>query len=126
MPAVTLFFDGACPVCSREARHYRKILDDQQLGLVDIAAADFDARKHGLDPDAVHRSLHAKLADGRVVKGIDAFAPIWDQIPRYRWLSSLTRLPVSRQAMQLGYVAFASVRPYLPGRSCSVSCSSAR
>lgn len=118
MPDVTLFYDGACPLCSREARHYRHLLDAQALGLVDIADAGFDATAHGLSPVAVHRSLHAKLADGRVIDGIDAFAAIWQMLPRYRPLATLTRTPGIRQLMQAGYWAFARLRPYLPGRSC--------
>lgn len=122
MPDVTLFYDGACPLCSREARHYRRLLDPQQLGLTDIAAADFDARAHGLSPEAVNRSLHAKLANGQVVDGIDAFAAIWQMLPRYRPLVLLTRTPGIRQIMQAGYAVFARLRPYLPGRACPSAC----
>ena len=121
-PTITLFFDGACPLCSREAKVYRQRLPPATLGLVDIAASDFRAADFGLDAKAVHATIHAKLADGTVLTGIDAFAAIWRQIPRMRPLAALTGVPVVRQAMQLGYAAFAKVRPRLPGRRCASSC----
>lgn len=112
----TLYYDGACPLCSREANQYRKALGASAVSFVDIAAPNFRAADHGLDPVAVQRTLHARDAEGRLHTGIDAFALVWRQLPRYRWLAKLTRTPGVRQAMQVGYAAFARVRPRLPGR----------
>ena len=114
---VELFFDGACPVCRREANHYRKQMDSDSLTLTDIAAAGFDAAAHGLDAKRVQQTIHARLPDGKVVTGIDAFAAVWSKLPRYRWLVPVTRTPGVRQLMQLGYAGFAAVRPHLPGRT---------
>jgi predicted DCC family thiol-disulfide oxidoreductase YuxK len=34
------------------------------------------------------------LPDGQIVSGVEAFALIWDLLPRYRWLATLVRLPI--------------------------------
>jgi predicted DCC family thiol-disulfide oxidoreductase YuxK len=43
--------------------------------------------------DQAARRLHARLPDGRIVSGVEAFALIWELLPRYRWLARLVRLP---------------------------------
>lgn len=114
---LTLYFDGACPLCSREMRFFNHKAQAGEVRFVDIAAADFDAASHGLNARAVHREIHGRTADGRIVVGIDALAQMWQLVPSTRWLASLTQIPVSRQAMQVGYWVFARLRPYLPGRA---------
>lgn len=116
---LTLYFDGACPLCSREARFFTGHAPEGSVRFVDIAAPDFDAPAHGLDARAVHREIHARTVDGRVVVGVDALAQMWSLVPRSRWLASMTQIPVSRQVMQAGYWVFARLRPYLPGRAAS-------
>jgi predicted DCC family thiol-disulfide oxidoreductase YuxK len=112
---LTLFYDGLCPLCSREIAHYRRHLPDQAASFLDITGPDFDARQHGLDPGDVQRVMHVKVG-AEVRTGVDAFVAIWDAIPRYRWAARLARLPVVRPLLGLGYALFARVRPLLPRR----------
>src|SRR5262249_12657363 len=112
---LTLFYDGLCPLCSREIEHYRRHLAGTPADFVDITAAEFNAAAHGLDPQAVHRVMHVKVGD-ELRTGVAAFAAIWAAIPRYRWLARLARNPVGHGLMHLGYRAFARVRPWLPRR----------
>ena len=37
--------------------------------------------------------------DGRLLVGIPAFAAIWDRLPRYRWLATISRLPILRRLL---------------------------
>ena len=115
-PDLTLFYDGLCPLCSREIAHYRKRAHgDQGVHFVDIADPAFDAGKHGLDPADVHRQMHAKLGD-EVHRGLDAFIAIWGRVRGYAWLARLAKWPGVNLAMRLAYAAFARVRPLLPRR----------
>ena len=112
---VTLFFDGLCPLCSREIEHYRKRVSDGSVRFVDITEPGFDARKHGLDPERVHQVMHVKVGD-EVRTGVAAFLAVWEAVPGFRWLARLARLPGLHAAARLGYFAFAKVRPWLPRR----------
>ena len=49
-PQLTVFFDGACPICSREIAHYRRRDSEGRLRLVDIAAPSFDAAAEAMYP----------------------------------------------------------------------------
>jgi predicted DCC family thiol-disulfide oxidoreductase YuxK len=113
-PKLTVYFDGACQVCSREIALYQRARGHERMRFIDICAQGFDATREGLDPLEVHRSFHARADDGTLYKGVAAFVAIWETLPGYRWLASVAKVPGVRPAMELGYVVFSKVRPYLP------------
>lgn len=114
---LTVFFDGACYLCSAEIAHYRRIDPRGDLKFVDISQPGFEARAQGLDPVQVNRHLHVRTAQGELHVGIEAFIAIWRVLPRYRTLAALARLPGIHFALKTGYAGFAQVRPYLPRRA---------
>ena len=96
-----ILYNGACPICRREIEHYRG-LDErggEALGFADINLAEEILTSVSLSEDDAKRRLHVIDADGRLLAGIPAFAAIWDRLPRYRWLSRLSRLPVLRSLL---------------------------
>jgi len=116
MPAnLTVFFDGLCPLCSREIAHYRRRVTADSVEFVDIAGPKFDAVTLGLDPVQVHRHIHAKV-DGKLITGVDAFRALWGVIPGFRWLHWITGLPGVYSASKVLYAIFAWLRPLLPKR----------
>ena len=115
--ALTVYFDGLCPLCSREIDYYRKKPGALNINWVDITAPGFDAKREGLDPDRVHAVFHVKQASGELVTGVDAFVEIWKAIPELHTWATLARVPGARPCMKIGYALFARVRPYLPRRT---------
>jgi predicted DCC family thiol-disulfide oxidoreductase YuxK len=114
-PPLTVYFDGLCPLCSREIAHYRKRLTGEDVRFVDITDPSFDAAAHGLDTRQVHRVMHIKEGD-RLRTGLDAFVALWQRVPGFGWLARLARKPVAHQLLTAAYHAFAFVRPWLPRR----------
>ena len=113
-PKLTIYYDGACQVCSREIALYQKARGYEELRFVDICAQGFDAVREGLDPVEVHRSFHARAADGTLYTGVAAFVAIWESLPGFHWLATVAKVPGVRPVMDLGYVVFSKIRPYLP------------
>lgn len=113
---LTVYYDGACPLCSREIDHYRRKDTAGHLRLVDIAAPGFDAGAAGLDPVAVNKSLHVRLPGGALVTGLAAFTAIWDVLPGFGLFARAARLPLINPLLRGGYRVFAALRPYLPKR----------
>lgn len=111
---VTIYFDGLCPLCSREIDHYRKARGAHRLRFVDITSPQFDAASEGVDPHLVHKVMHVKGVDGRFHTGVDAFIHIWKTLPGYRWLAKVVRKKPIHRVAEIGYAGFARVRPYLP------------
>lgn len=113
---VTIYFDGACHLCSREMRHYFKRDKQGLLNPVDITAPDFDAVKEGLDPVKIHHYMHIKKS-GTIFFGVDAFIEIWRVVPGYQWLARLANPMPVRLLLKPFYWIFARcIRPLLPKR----------
>lgn len=119
-----VYFDGACPLCSREARHWKARDKHGRIEWVDIAARDFDARAHGLDPAELQKMMHARLADGRVVTQVRAFVEIWKAIPTWwNWLLRLLlKVPGMMWVAGIFYRTFARNRYRLTGRCHDGAC----
>ncbi|MCB0327192.1 MAG: DUF393 domain-containing protein [Bdellovibrionales bacterium] len=109
-----LFFDGACHLCSREIRHYKKIDDASILSFVDISDPSFDASAYGLDSKRVHKLMHLRTPTGDIKIGVDAFIEIWKQFDRYKNLARFVSFPLIKFFAQIGYRVFAVLRPLLP------------
>ena len=110
---LTLFYDGLCPLCSREIAHYRSLAQGQPVLFIDITDPQFNAAEHGLDRQRLHEVLHVQLGTG-ILTGVDAFLALWQTLPGWRWLARLGRLPPAYWLLNLGYRGFAKIRPLLP------------
>ena len=109
-PGATVFYDGACPVCSREIAQYRKAAGAECLAFVDAAHCGPEALAAGLTREAALARLHVRLADGSMVSGVAAFAALWRQLPHLAWAGRLAGLPVVLPSLTLAYRVFLRVR----------------
>ena len=115
-PRTTVYFDGACPVCSREMAVYQRAAGAERIAFVDAAAC----REARVAPDlaraAALDSLHVRRPDGTLVSGAAAFAELWKTLPRWAWLGRFAALPGVRQAAELAYRGFQRARRLGPWR----------
>jgi len=111
-----VYFDGLCPLCSREIEHYKKQPGAQSIEFIDITEANFSAEAEGLDPRQVHRRFHVRSGTA-VLSGVEGFREIWKRLPRYSWLGKLTSIRLVRLFFVAGYEIFALLRPLLPRKS---------
>lgn len=116
-----IYYDGLCKVCSAEIEHYKKQTGAHRFVFVDITHGSFDAKKAGLDPFQVHKVMHVRSPDGNIHTKVDAFRAIWKELPKYQWLYKLSGVTPIRKSMDLGYIAFSKIRPYLPRKSADCS-----
>jgi predicted DCC family thiol-disulfide oxidoreductase YuxK len=93
-----LYFDGACPVCSREIAMYRRQRGAKGVCFVDVAQCGNAELGPGLDRSAALERLHWRRADGQLVSGAAAIVALWQMLPRWAWLG---RLLGSRPALAL-------------------------
>ncbi len=119
---LTIFFDGACGVCSKEMTYYRSIADERLI-FIDISADDFCPQAFGKSQLDFQRELHVCDSKGNFFTGVDAFRKLWDTLPSpfYPLLSSFTGLPGIHLAARGGYKVFAKFRHLLPN-SAKSSC----
>lgn len=108
---LTVFYDGACPLCRREIAFYRRRRGCERVEWRDISDCDGDELAPGLDRNAALRRFHVRTADGRLVGGGAAFAELWSTLPQFAPVGRIMRLPGLRHLLDLGYSGFLKIRP---------------
>lgn len=108
---LTVYFDGACPVCSAEIAHYRRQPGAQACEWVDAATCADDQLGPGLTRDLALRRFHVRRADGRLVDGMRGFAALWRVLPRTAWLGRLASFGPMPALLDVVYGVFLAVRP---------------
>ena len=68
---VEVFFDGKCPLCTREIALLRKTHCRRRVRFTDIAEAAFDPASTGVSMQTLMARIHGRLPDGTLVEGVD-------------------------------------------------------
>ncbi len=108
----TVFFDGSCPLCRAEIDLYRRKDGEARLCFVDVSATDA-APAPGLTAREAMARFHVREADGTMRSGAAAFVALWSEIPGWRWLARVARLPGVTPVLEGAYRLFLPVRPHL-------------
>jgi predicted DCC family thiol-disulfide oxidoreductase YuxK len=112
MPACTVYFDGACPVCRTEIAHYQRQRGADAIAWVDASTCDEGAFGPGVDRAAVLARFHVREADGSLASGAAAFVSIWRRLPAFAWLATLASFRPVLAVLEAGYGLFLRVRPW--------------
>lgn len=109
---VTVFYDGACPLCQAEIAHYKKRDCDGRLQLVDVSDQSF-AGDGRLSRAGAKSRFHIRTSDGQQLSGARAFVEVWRVTPGWRWLAKLARIPGVIPLMEGLYRLFLRARPQM-------------
>ena len=111
-PALTVLYDGACPLCRREIGIYRGLRSNTPVCFSDVSDA-----AQPLPPGTTREQLlarfHVRSRDGQLLSGAQAFLALWAALPGWRWLAMAGRLPGATWAMERTYRFFLRWRPAL-------------
>lgn len=113
---LTVFFDGACPICDREIALMKKLDRRRQLEFCDFSAQEYDAASTGFTAADLATVIHARWADGRVITGVEVFRAMWEAVG-LGLLAKLSRLSLVEPLVLKAYAWFARNRLRLTGRS---------
>jgi predicted DCC family thiol-disulfide oxidoreductase YuxK len=109
-PKLTVYYDGACPVCSREIGFYRARRGAEAVAWVDASACPEPDLGPGLDRAGALARFHVRRPDGTLVHGAAAFLELWRRIPAFAWAGRLLGRPATRAALERAYAAFLRFR----------------
>ena len=119
--ALELFYDGACPLCAREARALGRLDRNGRLKLTDLTAPGFDPAEAGVPMERLLARIHGRLPNGTIVEGVEVFRKAYEAVG-LRLLVAPTRLPGVSWLLDRAYAWFARNRLRLTGRCDDGSC----
>jgi predicted DCC family thiol-disulfide oxidoreductase YuxK len=113
-PHVSLIFDGTCGFCTRQVRYIHK-LDKHQRVVSEPCQFVQHLPKYGLQDADCGAMAWAITDDGRRAGGAQAFTLIASVLLDKQWPVAVGKLPVIKQALDLGYRVIAKNRYRFPG-----------
>lgn len=114
--SMTVFFDGSCPLCTREIGFYRRRRGAERIRWIDVSAGDHAQQAEvapGLTRQAAMARFHIMTADGRVISGGRAFAEILAHLPAFSLIGRILRRRPFVWLLDGAYEVFLPVRPRL-------------
>ncbi|HEX5486218.1 MAG TPA: DUF393 domain-containing protein [Limnobacter sp.] len=105
-----VYFDGSCPLCRREISLYQNLKSDQPIEWVDVSVEQ-SSLPAGVTQAQLMQRFHTRTAQGELLSGAAAFVHIWAQLPGWRLLASLARIPGVLWLMERAYRGFLVIRP---------------
>lgn len=115
-----IFFDGACPVCSREIGFYRRQSGADRIDWVDVSCVGEHDLPDGLSPTMAMAQFHAEDEQGEILAGAAAFAALWLRLPRFHWLGRAASYPAVNRVLEFIYRRFLAVRPFWKRQACKL------
>ncbi|MDP4682571.1 MAG: DUF393 domain-containing protein [Prochlorococcaceae cyanobacterium MAG_34] len=120
-PALTLLYDGGCPLCLREVellgRKDRQRHGEQlKLAFVDIDQAYYNPDSYsGISYREAMGRIHAIDGDGAVLRDVEVFRRAYGLIG-WGWIYAPTQWPLLRPMTNLAYGIWAGMRLRITGR----------
>lgn len=111
---LTVYHDGACPLCAAEIALYRRARGSDSLIFVDAAGAT-SGQVLGADlpRDVAMARFHVRDAEGQLLSGAAAFAALWRVLPGWRWLGRVVGARPVLPVAEAAYRTFLPLRPYI-------------
>lgn len=110
---LTLYYESACPLCNAEMSNLMLRNTEGHLRFADVSAPDFADLPAGATMQDLLALIHARTADGRVLKGVEVFRLAYEAVG-LGWVSGAMRLPLLRPLAEWGYPVLARNRHRIP------------
>ena len=110
-PPLTVFFDGSCPICSKEIAFYRTRVGADMLSWIDVSDGRTALTQETVSREDLMARFHVQNSDGQLVSGGAAFAELWAALPAFKIFGKLFKLPGFSFLIDIGYDFFLVVRP---------------
>lgn len=102
----TVYYDGGCPVCSREIAMYQRQPGADGVAWVDVTRCSASELGPDLTRENALARLHVRMAGGGLVSGAEAFTALWRALPRWAWLGRLLGTSATLWLLEGAYRGF--------------------
>nr|WP_315486753.1 DUF393 domain-containing protein [uncultured Undibacterium sp.] len=107
----TIYFDGACPLCSKEIATYQTWRGANRIEWIDASRCSELALGAELERTQALVKLHARDENGMLVSGAAAFVMMWRQLPALKWITPCFGHASVIHALDYLYEGFLKIRP---------------
>ena len=107
---IEVYYNSACPVCDAGVRNQQRVMDNpaaSDANWIDMTKDGNALKDDSLSLDHVRRHIFVRDAEGRLHRGADAFAVLFEATPGRRWIGRMMMLPGLRGLSRLLYDWFA-------------------
>ena len=106
---LTLFYDGACPLCQAEILFLSGRNQAGLLNFVDINSKAYDPLKVGVSCEEALAAMYGQYADGTLIHGVTVFPEAYRraELPTLTWIFSRKSM---QPVLKMGYRFFAKNR----------------
>ena len=109
--SLTVFFDGSCPICSKEINFYKMRAGADELSWVDVSDEEIPIPIQTRSREELMARFHVLSSSGELVSGWSAFAELWASLPAFKIFGKIFKLPILRYLIDVGYDIFLTLRP---------------
>ena len=109
--SLTVFFDGSCPICSKEINFYKMRAGADELSWVDVSDEEIPIPIQTRSREELMARFHVLSSSGELVSGGAAFAELWASLPAFKIFGKIFKLPILRYLIDVGYDMFLTLRP---------------
>ena len=106
----TVFFDGSCPICTTEINQYKTLTPITEIQWIDVSQPSFIPPK-GQTKEQLMQRFHVLNYNAQLLSGAAAFVYLWKQLPGWKRLAVIEKIPGAMQVLEFGYTNFLKVRP---------------
>ena len=93
MRSAKIYYDGDCPICSKEISFYKKNISNKSFDWINInncLPSDYEAN---LDFQKTKERFHIITLENEVLIGVDAFIYLWRHTSKLRYFSFIAKFP---------------------------------
>ena len=93
--SLTVFFDGSCPICSKEINFYKMRVGADELSWVDVSDEEIPIPIQTRSREELMARFHVLSSSGELVSGGAAFAELWASLPAFNIFGKIFKFPIS-------------------------------
>jgi predicted DCC family thiol-disulfide oxidoreductase YuxK len=110
---IKVFFDGQCPLCSREIEYYKRQKGAELIDWVNIYNSSSIDYPDQLSPEQALKRFHVLDSNGKLVSGGQGFVILWSALPKFYFLSKIFSKKYMGWLLEHFYNFFVLIRPYM-------------
>ena len=107
----TVYYDSACPLCSKEIATYKKWRGGEHVTWIDAISCPEQDFGDELERDVALAQLHLRDGNGRLLQGAAAFVELWKHFPSLAWATPWLSQQAAIKFLDVMYRVFLRIRP---------------